>query len=319
VNWLRRWARSVAREPTLYNKIQTLDLNSLALFYQVANQESIRKASASLRMPNATVSRKLRSLEQDLGATLLKRNTRGMVLTEAGAALYEHCERIMGEVRDVSLALSEMQSELRGGIRISVPYGFGTDLVAQMLAEFAVKYPRLELYVQATHKWVDVSKESFDLAISVGRIYNENLPAVRLGELARGVYASTEYCRLHGEPQVPADLVNFDYVPTETQLDDGFWTFKPNGRTVSASPARITVTDVVVARHMAVAGLGFAILPVRICDRLCEEGKLKRVLHDWKIPPLMVTATFVERRYMPRRVRVLLDFISEKINAYARP
>jgi len=300
--------------PTLYNKIQNLDLNALALFYQVANQESIRRASAALRIPNATVSRKLRSLEQDLGTALLKRNVRGMVLTEAGAALYEHCERIMGEVRDVSLVLSEMQTELRGGIRISIPFGFGTDLVAQVLAEFAIKYPRVELYIQATHKWVDVSKESFDLAISVGRIYNQNLPAARLGELARGVYASADYCRLHGEPQSPADLAGFACIPTETQIDDGFWTFTSNGKTASALPARITVTDVGVARQMTLAGLGFAILPVSICQRLCEEGRLKRVLADWNIPPLLVTATYVERRYMPRRVRLLLDFIAERID-----
>lgn len=299
----------------LYNKIQNIDLNSLALFYQVANQESIRRASAALRMPNATVSRKLRSLEQDLGTALLKRNAGGMVLTDAGAALYEHCERIMGEVRDVSLALSEMQSELSGGIRISIPFGFGTDWVAGMLAEFAVKYPRLELYVQVTHKWVDVSKESFDLAISVGRVYNQNLPAARLGEIARGVYASPDYCRLRGEPQTPTDLAGLECIPTETQIEDGFWTFKHEGKSVSSLPSRITVTDVTVARHMAVAGLGFAILPVAICDQLCEAGRLKRVLHDWKIPPLMVTATYVERRYMPRRVRVLLDFISERISS----
>ena len=113
----------------------------------MANQESIRRASAALRIPNATVSRKLRSLEQDLGTALLKRNVRGMVLTEAGTALYEHCERIMGEVRDVSLTLSEMQSELSGLIRVSLPFGFGTDWVAGVLAEFAAKYPLVELYV----------------------------------------------------------------------------------------------------------------------------------------------------------------------------
>jgi DNA-binding transcriptional LysR family regulator len=162
---------------------------------------------------------------------------------------------------------------------------------------------------------VDVSKESFDLAISVGRIYNENLPAARLGELTRGVYASPEFCRLHGVPQTPSDLVNFACIPTETQIDDGFWTFKQSGRSTSALPARITVTDVGVARQMALAGLGYVILPVNICIQACAEGKLQRVLHDWKIPPLRVTATYVERRYMPRRVRALLDFISEKIAA----
>lgn len=286
----------------------------MALFFQVANQESIRQASAALRMPNATVSRKLRNLEQDLGTALLKRNVRGMVLTEAGTALYEHCERIMGEIRDVSLALSEMQSDLSGLIRISIPFGFGTDWVARFLAEFAVKYPRLELYIQVTHKWVDVSRESFDLAISVGRVYNENLPAARLGELARGVYASTDFCREHGVPKAPEDLVNFACIPTESQIDDGFWSFKSNGRAASAAPARITVTDVGVARQMAVAGLGFAILPISICKQFCDEGKLVRVLPDYQIPPLLVMATYPERRYMPRRVRLLLDFIAARIN-----
>ena len=242
-----------------------------------------------------------------------------MVLTEAGAALYEHCERIMGEVRDASLALSEMQSELRGCIRISLPFGFGTDWVASVLAQFALKYPHLELFIQATHKWVDVSKESFDLAISVGRVYNENLPAARLGELTRGVYASPEFCRIHGTPNEPADLVDFAYIPTELQIDDGFWSFKRGGKTVSAAPPRITVTDVGVARHMALAGLGYAILPNMICNQLCRDGRLQRVLSDWEVPPLLVTATYVERRYMPRRVRLLLDFISEKLDPIAHP
>jgi DNA-binding transcriptional LysR family regulator len=261
----------------------------------------------------------LRDLERDLGTALLKRNVRGMVLTEAGTNLYEHCERIMGEVRDASLALSEMQSELRGCIRISLPFGFGTDWVASVLAQFALKYPHLELFIQATHKWVDVSKESFDLAISVGRVYNENLPAARLGELTRGVYASPEFCRIHGTPKKPSDLADFPCIPTETQIDDGFWNFKRAGEIISSVPARITVTDVGVARHMALAGLGFAILPNMICMQLCRDGRLQRVLPEWKIPSLLVTATFVERRYMPRRVRLLLDFISEKLDPIAHP
>ena len=222
----------------------------------------------------------------------------------------------MGEVRDVSLALSEMQSELTGCIRVSVPFGFGTDWVASLLARFAVKYPRIELFVQATHKWVDVSKESFDVAISIGRVHNKNLPAVQLGELTRGVYASPDYCRDHGIPSDPADLVNFARIPIDTQIEDGYWTFKQDGKVVPPAPElqRITVTDVNVARHMALAGLGYAILPNMICRQMCREGRLQRVLADWPIPPVLVIATYVERRYMPRRVRLLLDFIAEMLD-----
>ena len=189
------------------NYLNRIDLNALLLFYEVVNAESIRQASARLHVPKATISRKLRQLEQAVGAVLLKRGPQKLSVTDTGAALYEHCERIVSEVRDASFALSDMQSQLSGVLRISVPYGFGSEWLGGAIGRFALQYPNLEIYMRAAVGWVDVSEEQVDVVINIGRIRNEALPATRLGELSRGLYASPEYCARAGLPERPADLL----------------------------------------------------------------------------------------------------------------
>ena len=260
----------------MYNRISAIDLNALLLFHELVNSTSLRQASARLHVPVATVSRKLRELERDIGAVLFKRGPHRLKVTDVGAALYEHCERIVLEVQDARAALSEMQSELRGSLRISLPFGFGTDWISRAVAKFALEYPRVELFVQATYRPVDVADGPIDVAIHVGHVRNETLPAVKLSELRRGVYASVAYCEAHGVPAKPADLLKFDCVPLEIQKGDGLWKFRSGGRTTEVKE-RVTVTDVNTAYHMAVAGLGFAILPHLICKSALERGELRQI------------------------------------------
>jgi len=290
------------------NYLNRIDLNALLLFYEVVNAESIRQASVRLHVPKATISRKLRQLEQTVGAVLLKRGPQKLSVTDTGTALYEHCERIVAEIRDASFALSDMQSQLSGVLRISVPFGFGSDWIGGAIGRFALQYPNLELYVRAAAGWVDVSEEQVDVVINIGRIRNETLPATRLGALSRALYASPDYCARAGVPERAADLLRFDAIHLDSQVEDGLWTFD-DGRGPTLSPSRVRVSDVSTARSMAVAGLGVAILPKMVGAADVEQGRLVRLLPDWPIPPLIVSAIFLERRYMPLRIRTFLDFL----------
>jgi DNA-binding transcriptional LysR family regulator len=290
-----------------------IDLNLLMLFLQIVNAKSISQTAARLQIPKATLSRKLRQLEQQVGAVLLKRGPRTLEMTEIGAALFHHCERIAAEAYDASLIASEMQSQLRGAMRISIPFGIGHTWISAALARFALLYPDIKLTVHVTNQWVDVSEERYDVAIHIGRIRNEHLPTRRLAELARGVYASPAYCERRGIPQSPAELLKHDCIALMPQLDDGLWTFDtPNGRAVTVSP-RMTVTDVIIAHEMAVAGLGCAILTHALSEADVAAGRLVRVLPDWKIPPVLVAATFLERRHVPLRIRAFLDLVGEQM------
>ncbi|MEO6186652.1 MAG: LysR substrate-binding domain-containing protein [Steroidobacteraceae bacterium] len=292
----------------MYNRISEIDLNELLLFHELGKASSLKQASVRLKVPLATVSRKLRELEKDLGAVLVKRGARRIALTDAGVAIYEHCERIVAEVAAAHQAVQLLQTDPGGEIRISLPYGFGTNWISSAVAKFAKVYPKVELRIRATYRTVDVTTEQIDVAFHVGHVGNELLPALKICELHRGVYASTAYCNESGIPGKPAELLRHACIPLESQLSDGLWTFRTGNRKVKHK-ARITVSDVGTAYQMVLGGHGYAILPNVICKQALLKGELQRVLQDWAIPPLDVTAIFLERRHLPLRIRAFLDMI----------
>jgi LysR family transcriptional activator of dmlA len=214
----------------------------------------------------------------------------------------------VAEVSAAHQAVQVLQTAPGGEIRISLPYGFGTNWISAVIAKFAKAYPRVELRIIATHRTVDVATEQIDVAFHVGHVGNELLPALKICELSRGVYASPSYCEKNGVPGKPAELLRHACIPLESQKADGLWTFRSGGRKV-LHKTRISVSDVSTAFQMVIAGHGFAILPNVICKEALARGELRRVLVDWDIAPLDVTASYLERRHLPVRVRALLDFV----------
>jgi len=300
---------------SLESPVPQLDLNLLMLFLQIVNAGSISQAAARLATPKATLSRKLRQLEQQVGAVLLKRGPHRLEVTEIGHALLAHCQRIAAEAADASGVASEMQSQLRGTMRICIPFGLASTWISQALARFALEYPDVRLTIHVTNSWVDVSEDPYDVAIYIGRVRNEHLPMRRLAELPRGVYASPKYCEKRGIPQKPADLLSHDCIALESQLRDKLWTFDApdTGRPTTVTP-RMTVSDIISLREMAVAGLGFAMLTHAVCESDVQAKRLVRVLPDWHIPPVTISATFLERRHMPLRIRAFIDMLAQGID-----
>jgi DNA-binding transcriptional LysR family regulator len=286
-------------------------LNLLMLFLGIVNAGGISQAALQLRAPKASLSRKLRQLEQQIGAVLVKRGPHGLETTEVGAALLHRCERIAAETHEASLIASEMQSQLRGNMRISIPFGLGSTWISRALADFAIRYPDLRLSIHVTNRWIDVSEEPYDVAICIGRVRNENLPVRQLAELPRGLYASPAYCERKSTPQAPAQLVDHECIMLETQISDGLWSCATSGRGVVAP--RLRTSDIIVAREMAVAGVGIAMLTHAVCDAEVKAGRLVRLLPQWRIPPVVVVAMFLDRRHMPLRTRALIDLMAQAI------
>jgi DNA-binding transcriptional LysR family regulator len=291
-----------------------IDLNLLMLFLEIVNAKSISQAATRLQVPKATLSRKLRQLERQVGAVLLKRGPHRLEMTEIGQALFQHCERIAAEAADASTVASEMQSQLRGTMRVCIPFGLSSTWLSRSLARFAIEYPDVKLTIHITNSWVDVSEEPYDVALYIGRVRNEQLPVRRLMELARGVYASPAYLERKGVPQKSADLLHHDCIALESQLADRVWMVESpdNGRPVNVSP-RMTVSDIVTAREMIIAGVGLGILTHVMTEAEVKEKRLVRVLPDWQVPTVDLSATFLERRHMPARVRAFIDMLAHAI------
>jgi DNA-binding transcriptional LysR family regulator len=295
----------------LTDSIPGLDLNLLMLFLEIVNAGSISQAALRLHTPKATLSRKLRLLEEQIGAVLVKRGSQRLELTEIGAAFLQRCERIAIETQDASLIASEMQSKVRGLMRISMPFGLARTWFSRALAAFALQYPELRLTIHVTNRWVDVSEEPYDVAICIGRVRNEQLPARRLAELPRGLYASPAYCERKGVPLAVADLASHDCVALESQLNEGLWAFA-SGANGTVTP-HLTTTDIQLARELAVAGVGIAMLTHGVSEAHVKAGRLVRLLPECRIPPVLMVAMFLERRHMLLRTRTFIDLMAEAI------
>lgn len=294
-----------------------LDLNLLVLFYQVVDIGSISRAAVKLRVPKATLSRKLRQLEEQVGAVLLKRGPQRLEVTPIGGALYEHCERIASIAIDASHEVGEMQSGVRGVIRVAMPFGLANTALSRGMVQFVQRYPEVRLYAQVCNRWVDVSEESYDVAIYIGSVRNQDLPMRRLGTLSRGLFASPEYLARRGMPQAEAELADHDCIALESQVVDKLWQVRdPQGGWIPLAP-RLTTTDIVLAREMALEGVGIAMLTHALCGNDVQRGRLVPVLPKMAIPPVSISAIYLERRYLPLRIRLFIDTISEAITAAA--
>jgi len=293
---------------------KNLDLNSLLLFYEVVNAQSITRAAQQLQLPKSTISRKLALLEQQLGAMLLKKGRRRLVPTSIGAALLEHCERIAAEVQDAGLQAAEMQKELRGTLRISMPVDFGISWLSRAIGEFALQYPDINLQIDVNGHYVDLTEEPYDVAIVLGRLKPSRVIYRQLAAIRRGVYASPDYLARHGTPRTVDDFSKHNCIVTEQQRQEGVWTLRSAAGTRLVEVAgKVTVNNIGIARELAVAGVGLAILPEPMCRHDVQVNRLVHVLTNWECPPVRASALILGRKGIPQKTRAFLDFMSERL------
>ncbi|WP_018699308.1 LysR family transcriptional regulator [Amorphus coralli] len=291
-----------------------MDLNALVLFYEVANCQSLSSAATKLRLPKSTVSRKIKSLETQVGATLLRRGARNTSLTEIGKVLYDHSQRIISEIEDAGFHASQMQSELSGVLRISLPVDFGISWLSRLIADFSVQHSEIKLVVDINNRWIDVTEEPYDVAVNLGQPRNIDLPMRKFSSLTRGLYASPSYIDREGPLEIFQDLRKHECVVTAHQFEEGVWRLgRPEDREPIEIEPRVQVNNIGIAREVVVDGLGIGMLPNVMCRNDVAAGRLVRLLPEWNGPPVEACATYLGRRRVQRKTKVFMDFLSHHL------
>lgn len=299
---------------------QNVDLNSLVLFYEVIEAGSLTAASAKLNLAKSTVSRRLSRLEQQFGSVLLKKGTRKLVLTEVGASLHKSCQQIVADVRQATRQALSMHSDLQGMVRVSVPSDLGVTWLGSIVTEFVRRFPEITVAIRVHNSdIVDPIKEPFDIAIQIGEKRPPAPVCKWIATLPRGIYASPEYLARRGMPKSLDDCKAHDWIVTDVQLRDGISLLqrKKTGRAIGV-PGKIIANSARLARELATAGLGLAMIPDALCEDRLRDGRLVRILPQWQCPALQVVALFLSRDRIPRKTRTFLDFFAERISATAR-
>ncbi len=285
-------------------------LEAMTILVAAAETGSLSAASRQLRIPLATVSRRVSELEAHLDVRLFHRGHRKVVLTDAGQSYVASCRRILEEVAEAERTASGEYRAPRGELIISAPAMMGRSHVLPVVEEFLRAYPDINIRMQFTDRQVNFVEEHVDLAVRVGELADSsNLIAARVGLIRATLCASPAYLSRRGTPKKPADLKKHDCVVHEGHPTARNWQFFGTGPTQTipvASRLSVNLADAAVAAAMA--GVGIARVLSYLIDDLVRTGELIPLLEAYEPSPLPVSVIYPSQRQVPLKLRVFLDF-----------
>jgi DNA-binding transcriptional LysR family regulator len=297
----------------------TRDLNDTLAFIRVVEDGSFTAAARELRLPKTTISRRIRELEQRLGAQLLHRTTRRLSLTEAGSVYFQQCRQIPQTLADAEASVGQLQGHPRGTLRVTSSYSLMLSLVGPLLAEFRDRYPDVRIDLILSHRTLDLLEDQIDVALRMGTLVDSAMVTRRLAVLPNRIYASPAYLAEHGEPQHPLELRrHFALVTRVARRGAGYaWPMHRDGVTESyeITPV-IEADDPEVLKAPLFAGAGLMMATDMIMARHAAEGLVRPILPGWlgRCPELH--ALFPRGHVQPPKLRAFVDFMVQRLSGY---
>jgi DNA-binding transcriptional LysR family regulator len=284
------------------------DLDSAALFVQVVEHNGFRGAARALGLPKSTLSRRVADLEARLGARLLQRTTRKVGLTDAGEAYYRQARVAVAALQEAERAVSELQAEPRGTLRVSMPTDFGTGLAAMIVGEYLARHAEVRVIADISNRRVDLVREGFDAAVRAGHLDDSSLVAVRCAMTPVRVFASPAYLRRRGVPATPEDLAAHDCIVFGAATD-ATWMFAGARRPKAVRVrGRVAANQLRTVQELAEAGYGLAQLPGMMVSR---GARLRAVLDEHRLPPRPLHVVYPSARHLSPKVRAFVDLMRE--------
>ncbi len=281
-------------------------------FAAVATDGSFTSAARRLNMTTKLASKYVRQLEERLGAQLLNRTTRSVVLTDVGRAYFERCQLLLDQFEELESVVQERQSELAGSIRMTAPTSFGSTNLVAAIRPFMATHPKVAVDLHLTDQRVSVVDDGFDLAIRLGELQDSALIARKLKDMRRIICASPEYLDRFGEPDHPDALATHNcLIPTWT-ADPFNWRFRIDGKdsTVRVSGSFHANSPRAIA-EMAHGGMGLGQCPHYVIKPFIETGQLRPLLTAFEAPQYGVYAVYPPNRHLTARVRALIDHLAD--------
>lgn len=285
----------------------------------VVEAEGFSAAGRKIGRSKALLSKYVRELEDDIGALLLNRTTRQFSLTEAGHTYYKRASEIIKEIDSLQETVRETSGDLRGRIKMAAPRTLADSNFGQAFIDFAVAHPQIILDIRLDDRFVDLVEEGFDLAVRITRMEDSSLIARRLAPFGLVLCGSPNLIAKVGKPLIPQDLAHLPCVVDTNNRTLANWSFVDaagNPVTVSVR-SRIEVNSPFAAKRAVLAGLGFAVMPDFVAASEIKSGRLIEVLEGAAKTNGGIFAVYPHRRYLPAKVRVLVDFLAQWFKDHA--
>jgi len=291
-------------------------LDAMAVLLAVVEAGSLSAAARKLRMPLATVSRKITDLETHLRAKLMLRTRRGTELTEAGLAYLEASRRILEQVEEAERIAAGEYSAPRGELRITASTLFGQRHVLPVTLAFLEQNPEISLKLHLEDRQISLVDEHIDVAVRIGHLDAGGLIAVKVGEVSRVICASPAYLNRRGRPRTPEELGNHDGISFRGFAITPEWRYRGDNPALGEEPrARLSVNSTIAAIDAAQAGFGLVrVLSYQVEEQL-RQGTLEAVLEEFAPAPLPVSLAYAEGGLRSLKVRAFLDWATPRLRS----
>ncbi|HEX2749451.1 MAG TPA: LysR family transcriptional regulator [Verrucomicrobiales bacterium] len=291
------------------------DLALLRTFVAIVESGSISAGARRLKIPQPTLSRHLRALEEQCGAALLQRDTHRMSLTESGHRLLEDAQNILNLTDEAEDRFHADRMELSGRLRVFTTIDSGQTLSTRLLAEFLKANPKVTAELAFTNRPMQFIREGCDAGIVAGRLTDEGVVARPAGSIRQYLAASPPLVERNSRARSPGDLESWPWVELSgiqfrEQNRVTLYDSKGKEHVLSISPVLLS-EGVTSIREAVLAGLGVALLPDWLIREDIRSGRLLRVLPRWKAKDMPMHVVYPSRRALPLRVRAFVDFAAD--------
>lgn len=288
-------------------------LKQIESFVLVATKGSLTAAAQAEGVAPAVMGRRLDVLEARLGVKLLLRTTRKLTLTHEGIAFLEDCQRLLVEFASAEASVSAGGVKASGHLRITTPAGFGRRHVAPLIPAFLARHPEVSVSLNLSDRVVDIVNEGFDCAVRVGDLSDSSLISTRLADNRRLCVAAPSYLRRAGTPRHPSELMRHECLTLSSDASQTRgWAFRVDGQVQHLRPSgRLDCSDGQVLHDWCRQGLGLAWRSTWEVAAALRAGELVSVLDDFAAPPNGIFAVLPQRKHLPLRVRLWIDFLKE--------
>ncbi len=293
-----------------------MEIESIRIFVKVVNLGSFSRAAELLKLPKSTVSRVVSGLERDCGTKLLLRTTRSLTLTSSGKAFFESAVNAVSILEDARRSLYGSDSMLTGTVRLTAAEDFGSRIITPAIGKLTRLHPELVFEMHYTDKLVDLVKDGVDIAVRIGKLAPSSFKAKRVGEIEMVLVASKEFLRKHPAVKAPADLTGLDCLCFSSTSAHPRWVLRQGGRTVKvAIRPRIVANQMLSLIGLAGDGSGVALVPLFLCKEELSQGKLVRVLPEWKGNTLPVSIVSPFGTDSSSRLKIISDHLAKSIKS----
>jgi len=284
------------------------------VFSKVAELSSYTKAAKQLNIPKATVSRRIKSLEEKLQVKLINRDTRKLSLTEAGDHLYRSSLSSLLQLKAIERETSSYQTNPIGDLKVTMPVEVSIGLLNDIISDFILLYPQINLELNITNDLVDIITDGYDIAIRGGTPKDSNLIFKKILSSKLNFCCSQQFLDNRAHLRHPADIANDELVTFNSPRYQHLKLTNDEEEVMLHAKNNLNTNSFDMLLQYTKKGLGIAVLPTSVCYDAITSGELVSVLQDWHAQDVSLYALYPDK-VKTKKLELFISYIKSRLES----